>query len=221
MKSFPLFLLNKLYQPCRERQGKRLGEGCTALRTVAVTDPTFSTRQGLPESREGGGGGGGGGSIPVPGSVTLGLRHLRTGFYFHISFALHSCKKLESREATGPRCLGSCGGSTVSVPTSAWLGERGWGGTAEAFALWLIHRGIFICSLIYFMKIVQAAERSSSLIGLCSEFTDHDLVASATLQSVSCSWLWCSTAGCWGRDREIKPQCCAFAETVIPHFFCL
>lgn len=71
--------------------------------------------------------------ILVSGGVTLGLKHLRTGLYFHILFALHSCKRFKSKEEMGPRSLGSCvRGSPVRcllliLPVGIGLGRNLWG----------------------------------------------------------------------------------------------
>lgn len=111
-------MLNKLYKPRCRCRGTRLGEDDTALRTVAVTDPTFSTRKGLPESGEGGGGGGG---TPLSGSVPLALRHLRTGFHFTFHLLFTAAKSLRAKKNRARGVWGARGG----VCAAAWLCEQG------------------------------------------------------------------------------------------------
>lgn len=85
---------------------------------MAVTDPTFSTRKGLPESGEGGGGGGG---TPPSGSVPLALRHLRTGFHFTFHLLFTAAKSLRAKKNGARGVWGARGG----VCAAAWLCEQG------------------------------------------------------------------------------------------------
>lgn len=179
---------------------------------------TPSTCKGLPESGEGSRSNA---CVLLSAGITLGVKYLRTGFYFHISFALHSAKGSTAKEkwAQGLRAAVFVG-VQLGVCSSAYLWEQGWGGNYGIFAGWLIHQGIFICSLIYFMKIVQATQCSSSPISLCSEFTNHDWMGSATLQSTSGFRSWWCTACYWGGTVKTKRNTMPF-QRLFFHFFYL
>lgn len=61
--------------------------------------------------------------------VFSGLNHLRTGFYFHILFALYSCKRQQSKGAMGPRPSSSVCVSArrvLSLPVGIGLGRNLW-----------------------------------------------------------------------------------------------